>query len=126
MKTLGKYSGIFLLLTGVLHVVIGLIKSWAIWCNIVSDGFINSVGNDIERGFVLWFLLAGVLFILLGYTLHYYIKKEQQPAPLLLGYLILIVSVLTCFILPRSGAWLLIPQGIIIICANKQSNKSNK
>jgi len=87
---------------------------------IIKDGFFNATQNDFPRGLVFWFLVCGVFFIILGQVLHYYIKKEQQPAPNILGYWLLGVGAVGCIIIPVSGFWLFIPQALIIIIANNK------
>ena len=51
-----------------------------------------------------------------------YIKKEQKPAPLVLGYCILAFAVVGCIIEPISGFWLFLPQALVIIAANRKRN----
>ena len=47
--------------------------------------------------------------------MQYYIRKEQKPVPLFLGYSLLLVSVVGYILLPLSSFWLLIPQALIMI-----------
>lgn len=84
------------------------------------NGLVNSIGENYSQGFAFWFLICGVILILLGQTLQYYIKKEQKPAPVFLGYSILLLTVIGCIIEPVSGFWLFLPQAIIIIYPNKK------
>jgi len=114
-----KYSGTLLTATGILHTIVALGLGWSRYSEMFQDGLINSTEGDFERGFALWFLVCGVLLILLGETLQYYIKREQKPAPLFLGYSLLVFSVLGCIIVPVSGFWLFIPQALIIILAKR-------
>ena len=115
-----KYSGIFLIATGILHSVVGIAMGKDYLLGIIKDGFFNATQNDFPRGLVFWFLVCGVFFIILGQVLHYYIKKEQQPAPNILGYWLLGVGAVGCIIIPVSGFWLFIPQALIIIIANNK------
>ncbi len=85
----------------------------------LRNGLVNSIGENYSQGFAFWFLICGVILILLGQTLQYYIKKEQKPAPVFLGYSILLLTVIGCIIEPVSGFWLFLPQAIIIIYPNK-------
>ena len=78
------------------------------------DGFAASIGNDAERAYAFVFFVGGIL-LLLGGTLQYYIRKEQKPVPLFLGYSLLLVSVVGYILLPLSSFWLLIPQALIMI-----------
>ncbi|MFQ6945802.1 MAG: DUF6463 family protein [Odoribacter splanchnicus] len=63
---------------------------------------------------LLGFLWAGYCSFF-GGTLQYYIRKEQKPVPLFLGYSLLLVSVVGYILLPLSSFWLLIPQALIMI-----------
>jgi hypothetical protein len=118
---LWKYSGVFLIATGILHTVVALILGKDAFTDIFRDGFINAVGEDLSREFAVWFLVLGVFVIFFGQVLHYYIKKEQKPIPLFLGYNLLILSIIGCLLEPASGFWLFIPQALIIIFAKKKT-----
>ena len=119
---LWKYSGIFLVATGILHTVFGIAAGINELSGMVKDGFFNAAASDdLSRGLIFWFLICGICFIILGHVLHYYIKKEQQPAPKLLGYWLLGLGVIGCAMIPASGFWLFLPQALIIIFA-KQHN----
>jgi hypothetical protein len=120
---LWKYSGILLVATGILHSIVAILFGkddlWAIF----QDGLLDAVGEDVPREFAFWFLICGIFVVFLGQILHYYIKKEQRPAPLFLGYNILVLSVIGCVIVPVSGFWLFIPQALIIIFAKRNDKK---
>ena len=120
-----KYSGIFLIATGILHSVAGIIfmgnDLWAI----LKDGLLNAVGEDINRSLAFWFFFGGVIIIFLGQVLHHYIKKEQKPAPKFVGYWFLGLSVIGCMIAPASGFWLFIPQALIILFAKPSNSKKH-
>jgi hypothetical protein len=90
---------------------------------IIRDGLYGLTSIDYVRSFAVWFFICGIFVILLGQVLHYYIKKEQKPAPLSFGYSLLIFAVSGCIIEPGSGFWLFLPQALIIILANKKTDK---
>jgi hypothetical protein len=119
-----KYSGILLTATGILHTVVGIVLCRNYLWSIVKNKFFNALwisreaGFDSNLSFAFWFLICGMVIIMLGHTLHYYIKKEQKPAPAFLAYWFLGLSVIGCIIIPISGLWLFIPQALIIIAAN--------
>ncbi len=117
---LWKFSGLFLVITGIIHTVVGLIMAKDIYLAMLRDRLYNSVGEDYSRNTAFWFLLFGFLLILLGQTMQYYIKKEQKPSPLFLGYWLLAIGVVGCFIMPASGFWLVLPQSMIIILAKRK------
>ena len=117
---LWKYSGTILSLTGGIHVAFAIIQNWNIYKVFFSDGLVNPIGNDIQKGLSFWFMLVGVLLILFGQTLQYYIKREGRPAPLFLGYALLVFSVAGCVVIPLSGFWFFIPQALIILLARRK------
>ena len=118
---LWKYSGIFLIATGILHTVVAILLGWKTFMAIVRDGLlINITARDYTHEFALWFFICGIFVILLGQVLHFYIKKEQKPAPLCFGYSLLVFTIFGCIVEPSSGFWLFIPQALIIIFANKK------
>jgi hypothetical protein len=119
-----KYSGIFLLATGALYTIVALLMGADEFIGMIRDGFINSVGGDnAARGLAFWFFTVGIVAVFFGHVLHYYIKREQKPAPLFLGYYLLALSVAGCLIIPVSGFWLFIPQALVIIVANRKKKK---
>lgn len=119
LKKLWRYSGLFLSLTGVLHICVSLMDFGGKYKGMLADGLLNSL-SDSSRALAFWFLIIGVLLIILGQTLSYYIKQCRQPAPLFLGYTLLALSVIGCIIVPVSGFWLFIPQGVIIVLAKRR------
>ncbi len=119
---LWKYSGMFLSATGMIHTVVALTQEWRVYKAVFSDGLFDSIGNDMQKALAFWFFIIGIILIMFGQSLQYYINKEQMPAPLFLGYALLIFSVLGCFIMPVSGFWLFIPQALIIVFAKRKRN----
>ena len=119
-----RYSGIFLIITGVLHTLVAIMMGKDAYMDIIRDGVFNAVADDYVRSFAFWFLVCGIFILIFGHVLHYYIRKEQKPAPLFFGYYLLVLSVLGCIVEPVSGFWLFIPQALIIIVAHKKGIKN--
>ena len=117
---LWKYSGLFLVITGILHTIVALLFGGKIYLEIIQNGLFNGLSGDNTHKFGFWFLICGIILILFGSILHYYQKREQKPAPLFLGYSMLVLSVLGCIVEPVSGFWLFIPQALIIIIGNRK------
>jgi hypothetical protein len=116
-----KYSGIFLIATGIFHTIVAVVLGWKAFVEIIRNGLlINITSRDLTHEFALWFLICGVFIILLGQVLHLYIKREQKPAPLSFGYSLLVFAIFGCIVEPGSGFWLFLPQALIIIFANKK------
>lgn len=116
---LWKYSGTFLTVTGIIHTIYALFIGKNAFSEMLGNGLINSVGENFSLGFAFWFLICGIILILWGETLQYYIRKEQKPAPTFLGYALLLFTIIGCIIEPVSGFWLFLPQAIIIICSKQ-------
>jgi hypothetical protein len=115
-----KYSGIFLIITGVIHNIVGIFLMYDIYWQIISSGFVNAVAGDFGRWFAFWFFICGVFIIILGQVVHHYIQRDQRPAPVSLGWTLLVLSAFICIAEPVSGSWLFIPQALIIIFANRR------
>lgn len=119
---LWKYSGILLMATGGLHLLVAVASGWDTWREIVSDGLVDSIGKDAGREYAFWFLMTGILLLLWGSTLRHYLRREQQLPPLFAGCVLLAVSVGGCVMLPLSGFWLLIPQALIMLGGPRKRN----
>lgn len=116
---LWKYSGTLLTLTGIIHTLYALFIGRAAFIEMWQAGLVNVAGKACESAFALWFLICGVILIFWGQTLQYYITREQKPAPVMLGYSLLLFTAAGCVIEPVSGFWLFLPQAFIIIAANR-------
>jgi hypothetical protein len=120
IKNWWKYSGILLIATGIIHTIVGLVMGRDIYWGILKSGFINVIEPDYVRAFAFWFFVCGIMLIIFGQTLHYYIRKTKRKPPCSLGYWLLSFSVFGCLAMPASGFWLFIPQGLIIIFAKEK------
>ena len=116
-----KYSGMLLSATGIIHIIVAITQEWNIYKELFFDGLINSIGDNLQKALSFWFFIIGIILIVFGQTLQYYINKEQMPAPLFLGYSLFVFSIVGCFIVPLSGFWLFIPQALIIIFAKSET-----
>ena len=118
---LWKYSGIFLVATGILHTIVAIVLGKDTFLEIIRDGVFNvtSMSQDYTRMFAVWFFICGIFIIFLGQVLHHYVKKEQKPAPLFFGYSMLVFAIFGCIVEPGSGFWLFLPQALIIIFAKQ-------
>lgn len=116
---LWKYSGTLLTLTGIIHTLYALFIGRDAFIEMWQAGLVNVAGKACGSAFALWFLICGVILIFWGQTLQYYITREQKPAPVTLGYFLLLFTAAGCVIEPVSGFWLFLPQAFIIIAANR-------
>lgn len=121
---LWRYSGTFLVITGIIHTIYALFLGKNAFAEMIRAGLINSTDENSGRALALWFLVCGIILVFWGQTLQYYIKKEQKPAPMFLGCCILLFAIGGCVVEPISGFWLFLPQALVIIIANQNRNKS--
>lgn len=63
---LWKYSGTFLTATGIIHTIYALFIGKDAFSEMLRNGLVNSIGENYSQGFAFWFLICGVILILLG------------------------------------------------------------
>lgn len=121
---LWRFSGVLLMLTGLIHNAIGLFLGWELLIEVVHDGVWNTMevavspGAEHTRAELLWFVTLGFSWMMLGAKFHADIKAQQRPLSGIWGWLLLGQGLLVAIVFPQTGAWLFIPQGLIIIFAN--------
>jgi hypothetical protein len=83
---------------------------------IVQRGVFNSVQKDPAVGAVVWFVLFGVLFALLGWAILLAERNAAlTPVPLRgLGAGLLALTVLGIVLMPSSGFWLALPPALAL------------
>ena len=62
---LWKYSGTFLTATGIIHTIYALFIGKDAFSEMLRNGLVNSIGENYSQGFAFWFLICGVILILL-------------------------------------------------------------
>ncbi|GHG01256.1 DUF6463 family protein [Thalassotalea marina] len=118
-----KYSGYYLFATGVLHNLIGFVMGWPVLLDMSDAGWISSTIVDgqvlFDREAISWFLITGFFWMAFGLTLQKAIDQGFVP-PISLGLSFIVIGVIVAFIMPISGAYLFIIQGIVLLIgANK-------
>lgn len=112
-----KYSGYYLLLTGIIHNLLGLAMGWPILLEMHQDGWFNAIEAEgkmlFERSAISWFLITGFFWMMFGWMLQKAIEKGFTP-PLSLAYSFVVIGSAVAYLMPVSGAYLFIVQGIIL------------
>lgn len=116
---LSKNSGNLLIGTGILHNLFGVVMGWSVLTEIAQSGFINSIDNQVNRNALFWFLFSGFMMIVLGKLMQDCLESEWL-LPKWLGVSLLILGLIGCMMMPRSGFWLLIPQALLIMSTHKK------
>ncbi|NRR24736.1 DUF6463 family protein [Brevibacillus sp. MS2.2] len=108
-----RQMGFTLILTGLLHTVVGLLFYAKPLQQIVANGFWNAVGQEEDAAF--WFMMFGFLLMLLGYMADWLMKKKGMEPPAAFGWTILGICVVGVIAMPVSGFWLALPQAGILL-----------
>ncbi|MDQ0876254.1 hypothetical protein QFZ77_004913 [Paenibacillus sp. V4I3] len=110
-----KHSGWMMEWTSYIHNAVGLILFWKPISEMVKAGIWNSVDSSFDRSAAIWFLFFGVLLWIIGRMIRWMTKEKGLAIPRFVGWHILILSVVGAIIMPISGFWLVIPQGLYFI-----------
>ena len=117
-----KNSGYYLIATGILHNLIGLLMGWSSLMAMHHDGWLFStiVNGQLafDREAISWFLITGTFWILFGLMLQKALDDGFVP-PLSLGVGFILIGIAVSIIMPISGAYLFIVQGIILVVGSK-------
>ena len=100
-----------------------MIEGWPILVNVLSGDLWNSmmITGD-RRQELLWFLLLGFAWIMAGALLHTYVKNHKEPPSSLYGWALFVQGLAGAIVIPQSGAWLFLPQGVLLIIAQKKND----
>ncbi|PAJ74506.1 hypothetical protein CJF42_10300 [Pseudoalteromonas sp. NBT06-2] len=113
-----KYSGYYLVFTGVIHNLIGLVLGWQTLVDMHQDNWFSStiVNGQImfQREAIVWFLLTGFFWILFGFMLQKALKEGFTPS-LYLAWGFITIGIVIAIIMPISGAYLFIIQGAVLL-----------
>lgn len=101
-----------LLITAVLHTLLGLVRGLPVFRAIIGDGVINTVAGHDDRMSVIWFLLTGFALFALA-DLARWTVRETGRIPARLGGWLVGLAVPGIVLMPVSGFWLLAVIGIL-------------
>ncbi|MEL6538390.1 MAG: DUF6463 family protein [Bacteroidota bacterium] len=110
---MSKRIGIILIVIGALHTLLGLVKNSSVFMEMIADGMWNTA-QTAERGLAFWFTFACILFMILGYAVHY-LERQSILAPKPLGWFLLGGTLLGVVFIPASGFWALLLPAILIL-----------
>ncbi|TMP41976.1 MULTISPECIES: DUF6463 family protein [unclassified Pseudoalteromonas] len=118
MKLYGL-SGWLLVGIGTVHIALGVVMGWPSLVEIVQAGVWNSIQPNGElmfsRSTILWFLLVGCFWWLLGGLMQAWLQTLSAPLPRWLGWGFVAAGLMVGILLPISGAWLFIPLGLLVV-----------
>ena len=122
-----KYSGYYLIATGIIHNLLGLALGWSSLVEMHQAGWFSATIIEGEMHFdreaISWFLISGSFWVLFGLFLQKMLDKGIEP-PSSLGWGLLLIGGVIAFIMPVSGAYLLVLQGAVLIYGRQQMRMS--
>lgn len=116
-------SGQVLMATGVVHQVVGVLIGLGLgdeldgrnlFAEITEAGGVASIAPDLGRMTLFWFLFFGFAMLMLGSLMHH-CERRGQVLPESLGWQMGVLAVAGSLMIPASGFWLIIPQGLWIV-----------
>jgi len=120
-----KYSGYFLIGTGVIHSIIGVLLGWPTLVSMHESGWLASTIVNGEMAFnreaILWFLTLGAFWIVFGLCLQKMIDQGFIP-PKSLGWGFIVIAAVLIIIVPVSGAYFFLIQGTLILMPSKNED----
>ncbi len=111
-----RYVGKLLLATAVVHLVVGGAAAAGPLAAVGRAGVVNAVEPHPGRMAAVWFMLFGILLGLLG-RLTDWAQAERGRLPASLGWGLLGLGALGAALMPASGFWLALPQGLLALRA---------
>lgn len=85
------------------------------------DTIESSTGIHFDRSAIVWFLVLGFFWMLMGYLMQAWQRETGKPLPAPIGWGLLANGIWVAIMLPASGAWLVLLQGVILIWARRAS-----
>ena len=110
-------SGFLLIATGVLHTVCGLMIFHEPLAAMLREGLVGTVGPHRPplNAVAMWCLVSGFLMMALGGLYRFVEIELGRTLPARAGVVLLAIFAGVVLVVPASGAWLLLPQGVLII-----------
>lgn len=100
------------------HFAVSLVAS-STFSDMARDGFWNAVPGNPQRGYEMWFFVAGFGLLALG-TLSQRIARDTGRLPAQLGWYLLAIGVPLQILCPVSGAPGLIVLGVLALIAARR------
>ena len=124
-------SGNLFMATGVLHCAVGLLieEIRTPLLRIVREGTVevtSSLSDQYERECAFWFEFGGIMMMAQGYLLRQYCLETQKLPPQWFGGFLTFVSGLGVMVMPKSGFWLALGQGLYILWSGRSDNRTKK
>ena len=119
-----RLCGPLLMATGGLHLLVGLFFYAGPLAAIARDGFYNAVTPNLvvpafDRDAAFWFMLFGVMLLILG-ALMRWVQGRLGTLPAFLGWSLLALGAVGVVLMPLSGFWLVLPQAVLVLAVARR------
>lgn len=121
MNRFYRYTGLIFMLTGILHVVTGVVVFRHLFNAMVAMGLVNSAREPVDHQLAFWFTFTGLVMGLTGYLMDWVVRQKGLVLPGTFGYVLTGLCVVGIVLIPPSGFWLVLPQGIYLIIHSRRS-----
>ena len=101
-----NWIGKSLMVIGIIHSIFGFIVFHNIIADLIREMLFNSIDRQLDRNTAFWFLFTGFAIIIIGGLVDWAERKHSE-LPSFLKWSLLVITILGCFIMPKSGFWLL-------------------
>lgn len=103
---MARWIGKGIVAIGALHTVFGLVAFQSVLGQLLREGLLNTVNGQPLREFAFWFLLFGLVLVVLG-ALVDWIEAQGRALPAFLGWGLLALTLVIVGVMPASGGWLM-------------------
>ena len=105
---MNAWIGKSLFAVGVIHLLFGFVFMRSILVVLWSEGLFNTVNGQPPREMVFWFLVTGLLLLIVGGLVDR-LETSGLGIPKFLPWLFLVLVIVGIIVMPISGIWLLVP-----------------
>ncbi|MGO4273606.1 DUF6463 family protein [Paenibacillus sp. TAF58] len=106
-----------LLALGIGHIIYGLVWFRKPLSEAFSEGFVNKFKSNESRRSAFWFTIFGPLLTASGHIAIYAANVADRGLILIIGYYLLIISIVGILALPKSPFWVGLILSLIFIAA---------
>ena len=123
-------AGNLLIGTGAIHSAVGLmipeLQAPLVRILLERTTQVVDINDTYQRECSFWFQFGGLTMGLMGGLLRQYCLETQKPPPEWFGWSLISVAGFGVVVMPLSGFWLVLGQGIYMIWSNKKKNVDKK
>ncbi|USB33906.1 DUF6463 family protein [Paenibacillus sp. YPG26] len=106
-----------LLALGVGHTLYGLVWFRVPFLEVFREGFVNKFKSNESRRSAFWFTIFGPLLMMSGHISFYLTSTANRELFLIIGFYMLIISLIGILALPKSPFWLALIGSLVFVAA---------